>query len=271
MVSGFMHKLIHRAGIVFSRVALALLLMPFSGSAGADEADPLVVFAAASTREALALATRDYTAQTGIPVVVSHASSAALARQIEQGAPVDVFLSANMAWVAYLEERAMLVPDSRTVVATNRLVIIAPVGRLPGAGADWSQTLLGALGTDERLALGDPDHVPAGIYARQGLEAAGLWPMLEGRLARTADVRGALALVARGEVPVGIVYATDAQISSDVAVVAVLPDDLHDPIVYVAALVAGGREEEASAFLTYLAGPEGQAAFAENGFLPPGP
>ncbi len=269
MAPGLMTRTIHNAFAPILRVASVLLLLLATLSLRAEQPDPIVIFAAVSTMEAVAEAARDFEAETGTPVVVSHASSSALARQIKFGAPADLYLSANTAWLAYLEEQGALIAESATVLATNRLVVIAPADREIERGDDWARTLFNAFAEERWLALGDPDHVPAGIYARQALEASGLWQALEPRLARTADVRGALALVARGEVPAGIVYATDALISPGVRVIAEIDRGLHDPIVYVAALIGGGRVGEASVFLAYLAGPEGQASFARFGFLPP--
>lgn len=267
-VSGFIHQAIHRARGLIRRVAAILLVCGAVSSGNADETDRLVVFAAASTAEAVTAFAAAFTEETGIEVVVSTASSASLARQIDHGAPADVYLSANPAWVGYLGERHLLVPGRAIIVAANSLVVITPAGDGVEQGTDWTRTLFNALGEDGRLALGNPAHVPAGVYAREALEAAGVWQALEQRTARTADVRGALILVARGEAPAGLVYATDALISSDVAVVAAVPGDLHAPIVYVAAEIAGGNHEAAALFLAMLAGPLGTAAFSDAGFLP---
>jgi molybdate transport system substrate-binding protein len=268
MVMKRIHQSICGARSRICRVALTLLVCGAATSGNADEADSLVVFAAASTIEAVAAAASGFTQETGIAVVVSHASSASLARQVEYGAPADIYLSANNAWVDYLAGRDLMVPGSAVVVATNSLVVIAPAGDVVEDDADWTRTLFSALGEDGRLALGDPAHVPAGVYAREALENGGVWQALESRTARTADVRGALILVARGEAPAGLVYATDALISPDVAVIAAVPSELHAPIVYVAAEVAGGNHDAAAAFLAMLAGPQGAAAFSDAGFLP---
>lgn len=268
MVMKSIHQSIRGVLTRIRRVALTLLVCGVATSGNADEADRLVVFAAASTVEAVAAAASGFTQETGIAVVVSHASSASLARQIEHGAPADIYLSANNAWVDYLMERDLMVPGSAVVVATNRLVVIAPAGSAVVEGADWARTLFNALGEDGRLALGDPAHVPAGVYAREALESAGVWQALEERTARTADVRGALILVARGEAPAGMVYATDALITPDVAVIANVPGEHHMPIVYVAAEVVGGNHDAAMAFLAMLSGPQGAMAFGDAGFLP---
>ena len=199
-------------------------------------------------------------------VVASYAGTSALARQVESGAPADIFLAANAAWMDHVEALGLIEPDSRQVLAGNRLVFVT--GESDMAPFEPSASLdLGALLGGGRLALGNPDHVPAGIYARQALEALGLWPGVIGSLAPAADVRAALALVARSEAPLGIVYATDAILVPDIRVVAEVPQALHEPIVYPAALVAGRNSPLAARFFAFLTGAEGRAAFARAGFV----
>lgn len=268
MTSEFIHQTIHRAGAWIPRVALALLFCSPVTPGNAGEGDRLVIFAAASTTEAVAAVATAFNQKTGITVVVSHASSASLARQIVHGAPADIYLSANNVWVDYLAERDLIVPDTAVVVAANSLVVIAPVDDAVEEDPDWARTLFNALGEAGWLALGDPAHVPAGVYAREALDRAGIWWALESRTARTADVRGALILVARGEASAGLVYTTDAMITGDVRIVAAVPDGLHAPIVYVAAEVTGGNHDAASRFLDMLVGPQGAMAFGDVGFLP---
>ncbi|MBT6206340.1 MAG: molybdate ABC transporter substrate-binding protein [Rhodospirillaceae bacterium] len=257
--------MIHRA----VRVVLVTFLGLISGQIALSDEDPLVVFAAASTTEAVSAAAEVFTSQTGIKVVISFASSSSLAKQIEHGAPAGVHISANPAWMQYLEERGLLASGSQRLVAANQLVLATSSENPPETGSDVAETLFIALGDDDRLAVGDPAHVPAGLYARQMLEALGLWAELEPRLARAADVRGALALVERGEAPVGIVYLTDLSVSERVTVLELVPADLHEPILYPAAVVAAGDRPEARAFLEFLVGPMGRQAFTDNGFLPP--
>ncbi len=202
----------------------------------------------------------------GVQTTVAAGSSATLARQIELGAPAHLFLSANTGWMDHLEGAGRIEAASRVALLANRLVVVAPAS---STGRDSVVDLVAALG-DGRLAVGDPDHVPAGIYARQALEALGQWDALEPRLARGADVRAALAFVERGEVPLGIVYATDAASSSDVVVVAELPSTLHDPIVYPLARVShaeplAGVDATWSCLQTEAAA----AVFARHGFAQP--
>jgi molybdate transport system substrate-binding protein len=237
-------------------------------SATAARAESLVVFAAASMTDAVGEAAAAFETTTGTEVVLSFAASSVLAKQIEHGAPAGVYISANPAWMDYLEERGLIVAGSRHDIARNRLAVIAPAGS--GAAVDPARpaSLVEALGADGRLAVGDPSHVPAGQYARQALESLGLWDMLDPRLARAANVRGAVALVERGEAPLGIVYRTDADVTDRVEIVALLPDDGHEPIRYPAARVKAGDGPAAEAFLAFLDSEEGRAILASYGFLP---
>ncbi|MBC6440978.1 MAG: molybdate ABC transporter substrate-binding protein [Rhodospirillales bacterium] len=246
------------------------LVLSLSMAVHADEDSPIVVFGAASTTDAMTALADRFTQDTGIPVLTAFASSSSLARQIEHGAPAAVFVAANPAWMNYLDDQGLLAEGTRRPVAGNRLVLIglADSGQRLG-GAGLTETLYIGLGKDGRLAVGDPLHVPAGIYALQAIDALGLRADLEPRLARAADVRGALALVERGETPLGIVYATDAAVTDRVVVVAGVPSTLHDSVLYPAAVVAAGDGEAARRFLDFLSGPEGIAAFSEAGFTAP--
>ena len=246
----------------------ALALLPIGLSvAHAEPAEAPLVFAAASMTDAMTEIADAFAAATGIRVRLSFAASSALARQIQSGAPAAIFVSANRAWMDHVEAAGLIEPASRADVAGNRLALIAPRGSELQLEFTPGLDLARHLG-DGRLAVGDPDHVPAGLYARQALQALGQWPAISPRLARTGDVRGALALVARGEAPLGIVYATDAAITDRVRIVAVLPAEGHPPIAYPAALV-GKTGDDARAFLTFLRGRQAQAIFRARGFTPP--
>ena len=242
---------------------LALLLCVWAGPAAAER---VVVLAAASTAHAVDAVIEQFEAGPGDRVVASYAGTSALARQIESGAPADIFLAANAAWMDHVAARGLTRPQSRQVLAGNRLVFVAGDGGVapfePSPSLDLEALLAGG-----RLALGNPEHVPAGIYARQALESLGLWSQAKTRLAPAADVRAALALVARGEAPLGIVYATDAALVPDVRVVATVPAALHEPIVYPVARIAGRESSLAARFFAYLTGPAGRAAFARAGFI----
>ena len=230
---------------------------------GARAAEVLV-FAAASLKTALDEVAAEWTAQTGVEAGVSYAASSALARQIEEGAPAEVFLSADLDWMDHLEERELIVAESRRDLLGNRLALIAegreaaPVEIAPGFD------LAGMLG-EGRLAVAEVASVPAGRYAKAALESLGVWEAVEPKLAQAENVRAALAFVAQGEAPYGIVYATDAGAEDNVTVVGTFPEESHPRIVYPGALVAGAGPE-AAAFLDHLSGPEARAAFEAQGF-----
>jgi len=250
------------------RRALCLLLVAawLVAPAGA-RADPLV-FAAASLKEALDAAVDAFVRERGGPrPVVSYAASSALARQIERGAPADLFVSADRPWMDHLEQRGHLRPGSRVALLGNRLVLVAPAAQpAPALRLAPGAALAAALGPDGRLATGDVSAVPAGRYAKAALESLGLWPGVSGRLAQTENVRVALALVARGEAPLGIVYATDARAEPRVRMVDTFPEGSHPPIVYPLALTAGSRSARAQAFADFLRSPAGAAVFTAHGF-----
>lgn len=237
------------------------VLLSCLGTAQAE----LLVFAAASTTNAVQDVITAYRDKTGQTVTASFASSSTLAKQIAQGAPAGVFLSANPKWMDFLEAEGAIVEGSRTDLLGNSLVLIAPRDTVRLVTVDAALPLAQMLGADGRLSVGDPDHVPAGLYARQALTALGLWEVAAPRLARASDVRAALALVARGETPLGIVYATDAAISDEVAVAGAFPEGSHPPIRYPAARIAGSGAE-AEAFLAFLKGDAAAAIFQRYGF-----
>jgi molybdate transport system substrate-binding protein len=247
--------------------ALALaLLLPFVAACGASPREDApdrgpVVLAAASLQEALSEAA-DAWAIGGHPApVLSFAGSSALARQIEQGAPADLFVSADEEWMDTLERQGLLRPGTRTDLLGNRLVLVAPEESAARSLADLG---------DGRLALADPDVVPAGKYARAALEHLGQWQPVADRIAPAENVRAALALVERGEAPLGIVYATDAMASGKVRVVKTFPAASHPPIRYPIAILAASSDPDAAAFQAFLASPEARRIFALHGFQEPG-
>ncbi len=250
---------------------LIALLGPSSQPAPAQQdrtAEPLLVFAAASQKDALDAVIMAYHRASGEVVRTSYLSSSVLARQIEQGAPADLFIAANVEWMDYVDDRDLIDRSTRVDLLSNRLVVVAPrAGTMPEF--DVAETDLAALLGTGRLAMGDPDHVPAGIYAAQALRTLGAWDAILPRLARTENVRVALALVARGETPLGIVYASDAVAEPDVRVVGRIPASSHDPIVYPAAVTSGSTDaERARALLAFLRSPEAGSIFRDFGFLP---
>ncbi|MCB2187796.1 MAG: molybdate ABC transporter substrate-binding protein [Deltaproteobacteria bacterium] len=233
----------------------------------AAEEPQLLVFGAASTTNALTDLGQAFQAQTGVKVVNSFASSSTLAKQIKEGAPAAVFLSANVKWVDFLEKDGDLLPDSRSNLLRNRLVLIAPADSPQGkVTVDANLPLAGLLG-DGRLSLGDPSHVPAGIYAKEALRKLGLWDQVQDKVAAAANVRAALALVETGEAPLGLVYSTDAAISTKVKVLGMFPADSHQPIVYPVALIKGQDSPAAHQYLEFLRSPKAQEVFAKYGFL----
>jgi molybdate transport system substrate-binding protein len=242
----------------------------------ANDGDTVLVFAAASTREAVEAVLNLAERKHGISSAASFAGSGTLARQIEAGAPVDLYLSANSDWMERLAQSGSIVQDSRIDLVANTLVVIAPshphaTSTGPATlSASWlSKQLAGEQLAGGRLAIGDPRAVPAGIYARQALENLGLWSAVAGHLAPTSDVRTALALVERGAVPLGIVYRTDAIASNDVTIMADIPADSHDPIRYPLAMTPQGtRSAAAQRLMALFQSPEGLQAFSARGFLP---
>ncbi len=250
-------------------VALVLLTVALAGPAVAGEDGPLVVFAASSLTEAMAGVAEAFAAAGGPPLRVSLASSATLARQIEAGARVDVFLSADARWMDYLAERGLIKDGTRHDLLGNELVLIAPAGSTLSIDIQPGLALVRALGGG-RLAVGDPAYVPAGRYAQAALRSLGIWEGMADRLLPAENVRVALAYVARGEAPLGIVYATDARIEPRVRVADTFAADTHPPIVYPVALVRGAAPA-AEAFLGFLATPPAAGVFRRLGFtvLPP--
>lgn len=245
-------------------VMVGLLCSPWAGAA--DRV--LTVFAAASLTDVLQPIGSAFTARTGQPVRFSFAASSVLARQIESGAPADVFISADQDWMDYLQQRRLIRADTRSDVAGNALVLIAPVDSRLALKVAPGFALAAALGPTGRLAMADPASVPAGRYAQQALNQLGVWASVQQRSVAADNVRTALNFVARGEAPLGIVYATDARSEPRVRVVSVFPAGSHDPIVYpAAALTSAGPQ--AAAFVQLLRDPAARAAFMAGGFLLP--
>src|ERR1700688_1109375 len=252
----------------FRGIGLILWLSSFSltSFAAAAEKPSITVFAAASLTNVLQELGDGFTKTTSIPVRFSFAARSALARQIENGSPADVFLSADLEWMDYLQTHNLIQPDSRHNVIGNRLVLIAPTDSKIKLKIEPGFALADALGKG-RLATGDPDAVPAGRYAREALTTLGVWAEVADRLVRADSVRSALAFVDRGEAPLGIVYDTDALIDKHVRVVDVFPDNSHLPIVYPIALTRRANGDAAK-FVDYVRGPAGQVAFKAYGFTP---
>jgi molybdate transport system substrate-binding protein len=228
---------------------------------------PLTVFAAASLKESMDEAASAYQQVTGQAVRVSYAASSALARQIEQGAPADVFVSADLDWMDELESKGLVDAGTRADLLGNTLVLIAPAeGEAMPLVLQRGLDLRPLLGSQGRIALALVDSVPAGKYAKASLESLGMWDALAPRTAQAENVRAALLLVARGEAPLGVVYGSDAKAEPRVRVLATFPEGSHPPIVYPAARVKGSRHPQAAAFVRWLHGPTAATIFRGRGF-----
>ncbi len=224
-----------------------------------------VVLAASSLQESLTDAATQWAKMGHATPVLSFAATPALARQIAAGAPADLFISADEAWMDDVSGKGLIQAGSRTSFLSNRLVLIAPASSRLRLAIGPRFPLARALGRG-RLAMADPDSVPAGKYGKAALIRYGVWPGVAARLARAENVRAALALVARGEAPLGIVYATDARASKAVRVIGVFPPDSHPAITYPVALLKAATHPEASAFRRFLMSRAGKAIFARHGF-----
>ena len=243
-------------------VPVCLLVAAAPGAA----AETVTVFAAASLKEAFDENVKAYRAKAGDRIVVSYAASSALARQIEAGAPADLFISADLDWMDFLEQRRRIKPGTRQNLLGNRLVLIAPLGSAVSVTIGPGFPIARLIGSG-RIAMADPDTVPAGKYGKAALEALGVWRDVRARVAAAENVRAALVLVSRGEAPFGIVYRTDAAADPRVRVVGTFPENTHPPIVYPAAITALGKPS-AESFLKWLSGPEARVVFEKHGFHP---
>ncbi len=251
------------------RVLLATLAASFGPAhvALAQPAAELTVFAAASLTDVFKDLGEQWRARAGQTVRFSFASSSTLARQIEQGAPADLFASADQAWMDYLQQRHLIVDTTRVSPIGNTLVLVAPAAAAKPVALARDTDLVKLLGADGRLATGDPTHVPVGIYAQQALTWMGQWDALAPRLARADDVRSALLLVERGEAPYGIVYGTDAAVAPGVTVVGTFPEASHPPVSYPFAVTQRAADDpQARALLAFLSGPDAAASYKRFGF-----
>lgn len=251
-----------KLGVVLCQILLA-------GLAGAAEPQRkgVTVFAAASLTESVGALAAEYEKRTGVPVRAAFASSGTLARQIDAGAQADIFICADTQWMDFLARHGRLVATTRHDLLTNRLVLIAPAGSAVKLALGPHAPVVAAL-HGERLALADPVSVPAGRYAQAAFESFGIWKDLEAHLLRGEDVRVALMWVARGEAPLGVVYATDARAEPRVRVVDTFPAGSHPPILYPMAMV-NGATPAAAAFAAYLDSAAARAVFVQAGFATP--
>ncbi len=243
----------------------AFLALAAAAQDAAAQQQSIVVFAAASMKNALDDVDAAFSKNTGVKVVASYAASSALMKQIEAGAPADVYVSADIKWMDYGAARHVISNDTRVNLLGNALVLIAPKDAKIGKVTIAPGFALAALAGNGRIAVGDVRAVPAGLYAKAALEKLGIWASVEPRLAMAENVRAALILVARGEAPLGIVYATDAKVEPGVKIVGVFPADSHPPIIYPAALAANAKPA-AARYLAFLRSPAAKAIFTSYGF-----
>jgi molybdate transport system substrate-binding protein len=245
--------------------ALFLLVLSTFGNAPEAQSGKVLVFAAASLKTALDEINAQWQGRTGKRAVVSYAASSALAKQIEQGAPADIFISADLDWMEYLAERKLIRPETRSDLLSNRLVLIAPKGTNLQVDIKPGFPLASLLGQGH-LALANTDAVPAGKYSKAALEMLGVWELVKGRIAQAENVRAALLLVSRGEAPLGIVYESDAVSDPSVVTVGILPDATHPRIIYPIALTSGSTRPDAGGFLDELKSPQARTIFEKQGF-----
>ena len=253
---------------MFARL-LAILSL-FAALAGAPPTaaaqDSLTVFAAASLKNALDDTNAAFSKATGVKVVASYEASSALAKQIEAGAPADVFISADLRWMDYATEHRLIRPDTRVNLLGNRLVLIAPKDSKLDTIAIAKGFDIATLAGDGRIAVADVKAVPAGLYAEAALESLGAWAAAEGKLAMAENVRATLAFVARGETAIGIVYETDAKIEPKVKIVGVFPDGSYPPVIYPAAATAATTNPAVARYLNFLRSSAAKAIFEKYGF-----
>jgi len=251
-------------GAALSALALSFAL-PVTAPVKAQD-QPVVVFAAASLKNALDEISAEWTKANKLEVKISYAASSALAKQMESGAPADIFISADLKWMDYVADKKLIKTGTRQNLLGNTLVLIGRKdGKFKNAKIAPNFDLAGMLG-NERLAVGQVDSVPAGIYAKSALEKLGVYKSVEGKLAQAENVRVALAYVSRGEAPLGIVYSTDAASEPQVMVVATFPADSHPAIVYPVAQLETSKNAKAAEFLKSLSSPSAQAIFKKHGF-----
>jgi molybdate transport system substrate-binding protein len=263
-------EMIMARGLRFSisRVLLGCILILLGsawGTAAPAQDAKLVIFAAASLKDALDEVNAAYQHEKGQETATSYAASSTLAKQIEAAAPADVFISADLDWMDYLAKRDLIKPQTRANLLSNRLVLIAPVNSAVKLGIAPNFPLAQALGNG-RLAIADPTGVPAGKYGKAALEALGVWSSVAEKLAPAENVRATLLLVSRGEAPLGIVYQTDADADKGVKILSTFPENTHPPIIYPIAVVASSTNPAAMGYLAYLKSPAARPIFEKQGF-----
>jgi molybdate transport system substrate-binding protein len=247
-------------------LVLALgITLAVAGFAPAHAAEKVTIFAAASLKNALDAVNEEWRKATGKETTTSYAASSALAKQIEQGAPADIFISADLAWMDYLADGKLIKAETRSNLLGNRIVLVS--GKADAEAVEIKPGLdLAALLSGGRLAMGAVDSVPAGKYGKAALEKLGIWPSVVDKVAGAESVRAALLLVSRGEAPLGIVYQTDAAADPGVKVIGTFPEDSHPPIIYPIAITAESKNADAAAYLQFVRSPKAAALFSVQGF-----
>jgi molybdate transport system substrate-binding protein len=252
-------------GQLAATVAAALLAWGPPQSSAQAQGGEIVVFAAASLKNALDAVNAQWQKETGKKASISYAASSALAKQIEQGAPAQMFISADLDWMDYLAGKSLIKADTRSNLLGNRIVLIAPKDKAQPVdikpGFDLAKILGGG-----RLSMANVASVPAGKYGKAALEKLGVWASVSNSIAQAENVRAALLLVSRGEAPAGIVYQTDAAADPGVAIIGVFPEDTHPPVIYPIALTASSSNPDAAAFLAYIRSPKAKPIFEAQGF-----
>ena len=252
-------------GRIAGLAAAALLAWGPPQSTAQAQGNDLVVFAAASLKNALDAVNAEWQKETGKKAAISYAASSALAKQIEQGAPAQMFISADLDWMDYLAGKNLIKPDTRSNLLGNRIVLIAPKDKAQPVDIKAGFDLAKILG-DGRLSMANVDSVPAGKYGKAALEKLGVWQSVSAKIAQAENVRAALLLVSRGETPAGIVYQTDAAADPNVTIIGTFPEDTHPPIIYPIALTAEASHPDAMAFLAYIKSAKAKPIFEAQGF-----
>jgi molybdate transport system substrate-binding protein len=251
---------------MFTRFMILATAFTFMMSTSSSSADKLNVFAASSLKNAIDAVSASWKADTDMETTLTYAASNALAKQIEAGAPADVFVSADLTWMKYLTDKNLIAKGSEVQLLGNEIVLVAPKDSKINLKIENGFNLADAVG-DGKLALANVDSVPAGKYGKAALEKLGVWASVEGKVAQSENVRAALKLVDLGEAPLGIVYATDAKADTAVKVVDMFPMDSHAPIIYPAGIVAASKNSNAAEFLKYLQTDKAKAIFEAQGFV----
>ncbi len=248
-------------GLVAALVLAASLPHTTARAQGGD----LVVFAAASLKNALDDINAQWKKETGKEAKISYAASPALAKQIEGGAPAQMFISADIPWMDYVDQKNLIKKDTRSNLLGNRIVLVAPKDKAQPIDIKPGFDLAKVIG-DGRLSMANIDSVPAGKYGKAALETLGVWNSVSGKIAQAENVRAALLLVSRGEAPAGIVYQTDAAADANVKIIGTFPENTHPPIVYPIALTANATHSDAAAFLAYIRSAKAKSLFEAQGF-----